>query len=260
MSRLIDKLDRLNKAASQPMGFRATRDDLAGSTIILVASIDIGPSDEIRNCVAGADALFLQAAGSSLPVKSVGAIVKSLSGIPCGIRVEDTGKAKMDGYIQAGCDFLVFSAESPIGRLPRNEKIGKLLLLDPSIDDSLVRSINNLPVDAVITTDLSRPGDVITWHHLMAVQRLALLLTKPVLIPVSSGISPGELEAIREAGIDGILVEASTSRPGRIEEIRQIITQLPPPSAKKHGKSDVLLPRNSGTPEPDVPDEDDDYE
>lgn len=260
MSRLIDKLDKSNKTSSQPMGFRATRDDLAESKIILIAGVKTGTTDEIKDCTTGADAVLLRASGASQSAKSVQAAVKSLPEIPCGLNIENIGKTKIDSYIQSGCDFLVFPAESPVNLMPQDEKTGKLLLVDPLLDDSLVRVINSLPVDAVITTELSKAGEAITWRHLMAVQRMVLLLSKPVIIPVSSGISSGELKAIWDADIDGILVEASTGEPGRIEEIRQAIKKLPPRSAKQHGKSDVLLPHTSSATESITPDEDDDYE
>ena len=259
MSRLIDKLDKSKKATSHPMGFRATREDADESRLFLIASIPVNVADKISECVTGADAALLKATGSSLSVKSVQEIVEAIPGVPVGISIKDIGKTKIDSYLQSGGDFLVFSAESPVDLTSQEEKIGKLLQIDPSMEDSLVRIVNNLPVDAVITTELFKNVEAITWQQLMVIQRLALLITKPVIIPVSAGISPGELQAIRDADIDGILVEVDAAEPGKLEKIRQAIKKLPPKSTRKPEKSDVLLPRNSAT-ESAIPDEEDDYE
>jgi hypothetical protein len=260
MSRLIDKLDKLKKAAPQPMGFRANRGKADETGIILIADAPFSATEKISEYAAGADAVYLKAEGSGLSVESVKATAEAIPEIPCGISTGDIGKTGADGYLKAGCDFLVFPGESPVMSLPDDEKTGKLIQIDPSLEDSLIRVVNNLPVDAVITTELFKSAGTITWRDLMVAQRIALLLTKPVIVPVAADITSDELKAVRDAGIEGILVEVNAAVPGKIQEIRQIIENLPPKSIQKPGKSDALLPRSTAgsvTPEEE---EEDDYE
>jgi hypothetical protein len=258
MSRLVDKLNKTNKSITQPMGFRTSRSEGEESSLVIIASADSSTFDVIKEYTAGADAVCLIKGGSAISAKSIQPIVKALSGIPCGISIEDTGSKKLDEFIRAGCDFLLFTAESPVESIPQDEKTGKLLRVDPSLEDSLARVINNLPVDAVITTEVTDKGKAITWQHLMNIQRLATLITKPVIIPVPPNISHGELRAVRDADIDGIMVAADPGESGRIERIRRGIRELPPRLVKKRGKSDALLPRSTNPTESAVPEEDDD--
>jgi hypothetical protein len=240
------------------MGFRTSRSEGDEPSLVIIAGTAPGDPDAIKEYTAGADAVFLQATDSGISAKTIQPIVELLSGIPCGISVDDAGSKKLDDFIKAGCDFLVSLTESPVGILPQDEKTGKLLRINPSLEDSLARVINNLPVDAVITTEVTDKGKPITWQNLMSIQRLATLITKPVIIPVSPKISSGELRAIRDTDIGGILVAADPGEPGRIEKIRRYIRELPPRSVKKRDKSDVLLPHSAGMVESAVPEEDDD--
>ena len=258
MSQLIDKLNKTNKSAAQPMGFRTSQSEGEEASLVIIAGAETSTPEAIEEYTNGADAVYLTTGSSKISAKTIQPIVKALPKIPCGISITDASSKKLDEFIGAGCDFLVFTAESPVGPIPQDEKTGKLLRIDPSLEDSLTRVINNLPVDAVITTEITGKEKAITWQHLMNIQRLAMLITKPVIIPVPSDVSVDELRAIREADIDGILVDADPGEPERIERIRRDIRALPPRSVKKRGKSDVLLPRGNGPAESVALEEDDD--
>jgi hypothetical protein len=65
-----------------------------------------------------------------------------------------------------------------------------------------------------------------------------------------------ELKALWEADIDGVLVEVDITGAGDLKELRQVAGKLPPRSARKRGKMDVLLPRTGmETPTAAPPDE-----
>lgn len=258
MSQLIDKLNKTNRSVTQPMGFRTSRSEGEELSLVIIAGVDYSTPESIEEYAAGADAVYLTTGSPGISIKSIQPIIKALSRIPCGISVEDAGNKKLDNFIEAGCDFLVFSEDSPVGPIPQDEKTGKLLRVDPSLEDSLARVISNLPLDAVITRQVTSKKTTMTWQYLMNIQRLATVITKPVIIPVTPDISTSELRAIRDADIDGILVDTDPREPGRIERIRRDIRGLPPRSEKKHGKSDVLLPRSTRPAESEASEEDDD--
>ena len=259
MSRLLDKFTKLKKTTSQPMGFRASHGDTKEPDMVVIASLPVGAADNAKDYTAGADAVYLKAEGASLTANSVGDIIKSITEIPCGISIADIGKSKVNSYLQAGCDFMVLPMESPVTLLPDEEDVGKLIQIDLSIDDSLARAVNNLPINAVMTTELSGKAETITLKELMIIQRIALLISKPVIIPVSPGISAEELKLVRDAGVEGIMVVVNTKAPDRVKEISEAIRNLPPTATRKYDKSDVLLPRGSST-EPLIQEEEDDYE
>ena len=78
-----------------------------------------------------------------------------------------------------------------------------------------------------LAADGGEAGEPIAWHHLMLFQRLANLLSKPLLVPVPLNITAGELKALWEAGVDGVVVEAGAEPPaGGLKELRQAIGKL----------------------------------
>ncbi len=264
MSRLIDELNRVARAIPQPMGFRAARPVSSEPRILLIASLaQTGDTDRLADCVAGADAVLLRLAKSDLTAKTLPIIAGSLPDIPWGGWLEDIGAKKIGSLVEAGCDFVVFPAASHVSATPQDDKVGKVLQIDASSGEGLLRTVNNLPVDAVLADNMYQAGSAISWHSLMLMQRLVNLVTKPLLVPLSLKVSASELKALWEAGIDGVVVEADARQPGKLKELRQAIDKLPPRSSRKHGKAEAMLPHvgTAGVTETETEEEDEeDYE
>lgn len=242
MSRLIDELNRVAKATPQPMGFRAARSAPSEPRILLIASLSQGgDADRLADHVDGADAVLLHLAKSELATKALQKIATSLPDIPWGGWLEDIGAKKMEALVEAGCDFVVFPASSRVSAIPQDDKLGKILQVEPSLSEGLLRAINDLPVDVVLTTD-SYEDDSIAWHHLLHFQRLANLLNKPLLVPAPLNVTASELKALWETGVDGVVVEAGIESAGGLRELRQAISKLTFRPQRKRGKSEALLP------------------
>ena len=262
MSRLIDKLTKATQAALQPMGFRTAHADREETKMLVIAGVKLDTTGQIGDYVAGADVVWLRSGKARLSAKVIQPVIESMPDIPCGVSLEDTGTGNAKALIKAGCDFLVFTDTSPIEAVPADdEDIGKILQVEPSLEDSMIRVINNLPVDAVLASVSYKANTPLAWHDLMSLQRLGLLLTKPLLALVSPGISSSELKAIWEADVDGVVIEADPSQADLFKGIRRTISELPPRTAKKHGKSEALLPYTGSTGQTGPPDEEEeDYE
>lgn len=255
MSQLIDKLNRVGKAASQPMGFRSARTVKSESRIILIASLVPGDTSRLADVAASADAVLLRLVKSRLTANVIQKIAGALPDIPWGGYLEDTGMKRVAALVEAGCDFLVFPAASPVAATPQEEKVGKVLQVESTLDNGSLRAINDLAVDAVLIIDAFQADGSIAWHHLIKIQRLANLLTKPLIVPVPLNVADSELKAIWEAGAEGVVVEADTGKPEVLEELRRAISKLPPRSARKRGKAEALLPQVSGDEAKAIPDE-----
>jgi hypothetical protein len=147
--------------------------------------------------------------------------------------------------VEAGGDFLVFPASSRISTAPTDKKPGRILQVESSMDDSLLRAVNSLPVDAVLAADTFAGGSLV-WHELMIFQHLANTLSKPLIINIPADTTEAELKALWEAGADGLLVEASAMKAGGLKALQKAIGNLPPRSERKRGKIDALLPRTGG--------------
>ncbi len=255
MSRLIDELRKSGQAATQPMGFRTARTAESAPRIVLVASLVPGAIDAPAGYVDGANAVLLRPVKSHPAVKTIENVVSNLPDIPWGFCFEDSGDKAAAVLVEAGCDFLIFTSAGPVTAAPHDDKAGTILEVESSLQDSLLRALNDLPVDAVLTANVCQSGESMAWHHIINIQRITNLLNKPLLVRISPRTTESELKLLWEAGVDGAVVEVEVERPGELKELRRLIDKLPPRSARRHGKAEALLPRVGGEAKEAPPDE-----
>ncbi len=260
MSRLLDKFQNAAKASVQPMGFRTSKTAPPVPGFLLIAST---APDVLKDHseIAGADAVLLLAKGEVPAAKYIGKIIDSVGETPVGLYMEDADDEDIAALTEAGCDFFVFTASSRyVAAPPEEKKPGRILEIESSMDDSLLRAVNALPVDAFIAADTFK-GGALSWHELMIFQHLANTFGKPLIINLPPDATEAEIKALYEAGIDGAVVDANSLEDGGLKKLQEVIRKLPAKSARKRGKVDVLLPRLGGTaPSEPPPDEEEEEE
>ncbi len=241
MSKTIDKLKKLSQTAPTPMGFRTSKMTETPTPIMIIGRTAVKATATAGKTDSGADALLIYSGKAGLSAASVQKTAKSFGDVPWGVYLEESGEIT-GAMAEAGCDFVVFSPATMVSELPRDEKVGKIVEVDASMDDGLLRAINDLPADAVLVTDASGKSDRLVWHQLMIYRHLANFIVKPMIVPVSDSISEAELKALQDAGIDGVMAEIDGES---LKELRKAISKLPARSVKKREKG-VLLPHTGG--------------
>lgn len=261
MSRLIDKFHEASKVAAPPMGFRAARPATATPKILLITSLEAGELEKHADYLDAADAVLVRFIDTNLTVKAVQKIGSVLPDVSWGLYLAD-GDTKKVTAMEAGADFVLFPSDSQVADTPKDDKTGKILQVESSMDDGLLRAINDLPVDAVLAADaFEGEAPALVWHQLMIFQHLANLISKPLIIPVPASIGEKELKALWDAGVDGIILEADKAGEAGLKQLRQVIDKLPPRAGRKRGKVSVVLPRTPGeAPAPAPPDEEEEEE
>lgn len=238
MSKFIDKLRQSSQLAARPMGFKASQ-TISRPRLVLVAGLGQSKIDASDELVAGADAGLLPVTGPS-GITRLKEVVKSASGITWGGWLEAPGRGEVKKLAGAGADFVIFPAEKMPLSLPDTEEMGRILAIAPQGEGWLIPAINDLPLDAVFIDSQSKGG--LTWHQLMTIKRIADLLVKPVLVPVNADISQKELQLLWEAGVDGVVADATPDKHGELKELRRIIDSLTPPSKGRRWKARALVP------------------
>ncbi len=260
MSRLIEKFHEASRVAAPPMGFRTARQAAAPPKILLIASLEAGTLEKRTDYMEAADAVLVRFTSTALTAKAVQKIAASLPDTPWGLYLADED-TKKGAPIEAGADFVLFPIDSQVADTLKDDKTGKILQVESSMDDGLLRAVNDLPVDAVLAADTFEGNGPLVWHQLMIFQHLANLISKPLIVPTSAGVSEKELKTLWDAGVDGIMVEVDKAGAAGLKELRQAIDKLPPRSGRKRGKVSVVLPRTAGeTPAPTPPDEEEEEE
>ncbi len=258
MSRFIDALDRLSRVEAQPLGFRTKQPASSKPRIQLVASLAQGNAGSLVDRVADADAGLLRIADASSAVETLKRVSQAVSDVPWGGWLQDGSVEEVEHMVKAGCDFLVFPAAGTPLAIADNT-IGKIVEVESSLAEGLLRAVNELPIDGVFVAG-ERGGDYsLTWQHLMLFKRFADVLTKPLLVTIPSGLAPSELQALWEAGVDGVVVEITAEQPrDALGRLRQLVDNLTFPQPRKREKAEPLLPHLA--PEPSAPPEEEEEE
>lgn len=240
MSKLIDRLVQTTETVSLPIGFRVIQPAPAKPKMTLIARIepaaDIAP---LADYVSSADAAIIAPARTGQ--KTVTDIARSLPDTVWGLWLEEKSHQSITTSIKAGADFFIMPLDSEPD-LPGIEKAGKILLLESSLSEGLIRTINELPVDAVLLSDGEEGGTAVTWHQLMLCQRFTDLLPKPMLLTVPASVSRAELKALWDTGVDGVVIPVKTTKQAeKLKGLRQIIDKSDF-TARPRKKMAALLP------------------
>ncbi|HJX70121.1 MAG TPA: hypothetical protein VJ441_03405, partial [Dehalococcoidia bacterium] len=132
------------------------------------------------------------------------------------------------------------------------EEIGKVMKIALPCDDGLIRTIDQLPIDAVLL-DFREEGKNLTISQLMNCQWLAGSIGKPLLVAIQQELTDKEIQALWEAGVNGVVVEVRDKTQQRLVKLCQAIKALSPATRKLRERR-VVLPHlggeaNSATPE-----------
>jgi len=240
------------------MGFRAAQPVSQGPKMVLVASLAQANIDDLANYVAGADAGLLRVPESGSGAKSLQKVLQVVPDIPWGGWLGGS-QGEIKQIAKAGCDFVVFSAANTPLTMLQGDEVGKVLEVEASISEGLLRAVDELPVDAVLITTEQEGEQFITWHHLMLFQRFAHLLSKPLLVSAPSNITANELQILWGAGVTGVVVEVKLGQPAeKLRELRQEIDKLIFPPQRRGGKVEALLPPKIGGETDIIPEEEED--
>ncbi len=253
MSIFADKLRSISKSSGTPIGFHAPISELKMPAMSLVVGLSGTQVKETRVLAdANADAGLMLSEGTG--AKTVKQIVEAAGDVPVGLFVKNMSEERIDELATAGCDFLVFDIRIPVTVLHK-EGVGKFMMIEPALDQGLVRAINSFEIDGVFVT--GGDGDsFVALEHLLVCRRFVELLEKPVIATLPSVVSKSELTSLWLAGVDGIVTPAMQPVEA-LTGLKKMIGDLPRGARGRRGKVGVVLPRSG---EGGVGEEDEEHE
>jgi hypothetical protein len=242
MSKFVEKLQNLSKSSTTPIGFHPSVSELKSPPMLLIEGLS-GTQIKEAKIVAdvNADAGLILSEGTN--AKVVKQMVEAVGNVPLGVFVKDMSEEEINELVSVGCDFVVFDVKIPAAVLHK-EGVGKFLMIEPSLDQGLVRAINSLGVDGVFIS--SRGGDsFVTVEHLLVCRRFVELLEKPVMITLPSLVTKTVLTNLWQVGVDGV-VAPSTQSVDALAELKKMISDLPRGARGRRAKTGALLPHYGG--------------
>jgi hypothetical protein len=257
MSRLIDKLTSMRKAEPRSMGFAMNRPAVEKPKMQLIAGIAAGNPDKVSAALSPVDAVLIEVEKAG-DLKAVKKLCQAKDGVPAGGWLKVNNDEILQDLTEGSCDFAVFLATSPVA-VTDNEKIGRIMELDATIGEGLLRTVNDLPLDAVLVSGIGAENRM-TLDRLMSIRRLTYIISKPILVSIPDSLSVSELQALWDMGVSGVFVESvNEESAGKLAALRQSIDKLTPPSDKKKGKTTAILPQmqaEAAAPQEDEGDDD----
>ena len=232
MSKLLDKLNQISRGPAQPLGFRAAVATPKSPPMVLIAALTEGDAPAAAAAQEYADAVLLSEA------ETTGKLAASLGEFPWGVSLSEATEEKLSQLKGIGCDFLVCDAEKAPLMLLREEAMGRIVEVEPSLPDGLIRATAQLPIDVVLIG--GEPS--LSVHRLMVCQHLANLVRKPLMARTILGISREDLKELWETGLAGVVVPVAGDARKGLLGLRQAIEALPPSRRRRAEKAEALLP------------------
>lgn len=226
MSELLHRLERVNRGSTTAMGFGAAGRVEKVPGMALIGSLSAG-----KRFVQGAATLSKIGADGALitgsgPDGIPSSVAEALKGVPWGVRVPELTGEHAAGYREKGCDFLAFEPQrTQVGAL-EDEDTAYVLCVPSGMDEQSLRAIEDLPVDAVLLT-LESIQPPLTLEHLLAIGVVRGSFSKYLLLEAPASLSSGELEGLKEVGVDGLVVDATSLSAKEMEGLRDRLLSLP---------------------------------
>jgi len=243
MSKLSDHIRRASKAEPAPFGFAAAARRTPSPTLLTIVRLSASESGKAGEAAkGGADAVIV--AGDAGQLKDAGdAVLGAVPGKP--------DRKSVSALREAGADFVVLSADAPAEAM-LEEKIGFVLELRAELDDTHLRLLSDLTLDAVI---VPAPKSPFTVERLLELRRVAALARAPLLVEDDGSADTALLQLLRESGVAGIVVGAGAI--GKLGDLRERIVAIPARGKRREEHAEALVPAQAQGHEHGYDDDDD---
>ena len=233
MSKLAERIRRVTRPEPAPLGFAAAARKPAPTMLSLVR-LSTGDAAKAREAAArGADAVIIDSADP----KKLKEQAEKADSVILGVRPQKAVREAVASLKGAGVDFAVVDAESAMAESLLEENLGYVLALHKSPDDTTLRLLGDLGLDALL---VPAPMQPITLERLLELRRIAALSRTPLLTEITPDADSSLLQILRDSGVAGVVVEGSAI--GKLEGLRERIAALPPRGRRREERAEAVLP------------------
>ena len=225
MSKLIDLISKLGQQSAQPIGFGALTGRVeAAPTMALIGSAsasDLGPG-LVTEIPDGLDAVVLSRseAKSILELRDTGTPEDLVWGVNAG----SLGNDDVDALVSAGCDFFIVERTTPASVIGRPDT-GTLVAVAEPEDRETSAALRSLKIDGSLNTS-GVGSDGLSFGDVIDLVKIGASIGGVMLVTVNDAISDTDLAALRDAGVDGLLVSMSEGE--LVSQLAKSIRELPP--------------------------------
>ncbi len=245
MSVLLDRLDKISRGPIKSMGFGASsRADKVPPMALIGKLSDPAKSAQGASILAkmGADGALIDGLGLDKMTKK---LTKALQKLPWGIRVHELKGDEATRCKEKGCDFLAFAPEEALLDALQDEDTGYILSIQTDMEEIRLRAIEDLPVDAVLLP-FDSSGEPLTLEHLLTIGTVRASFSKHLLLEVSEILSTRELEGLRDIGVIGLVIDATSHSADALQALKERLDSLPAQPRNQSKGHAAVLPSIAG--------------
>lgn len=238
MSKLLERLEQVNKGPVRALGFAPRREAETLPTMLLLAWADGANKQDLSKVSSRTDALVLPlSALESSPSESA-----PPEGSIWGIAFDKADGNLVEIAKEKGGDFVTFNLDGTLVDYLSEGDVARVLQIPANLDDSLMRGLEDLPVD-VILLKRPEPQGPLSLTHMLAISNVRSAMSRYMLLEWDTGLTSHELEQLNDMGIDGIVANLGKMSPSAIGKLKENIDKLPPRKARNEQKLSPTLPR-----------------
>lgn len=244
MSKLLEKLERISEGSGQPIGFGAAVNRTKIAPMLIIASVPAADA-QLSGVIGkeGIDAVLITVENLAKDKKVLAKIDNTEMSVPWGVYMDAVNKEEIEQLIGMGCDYVIFGPARTQATILNEDRIGKVLTIDPTLTDSMIRTISRLSVDAVFLSPVSKEEPHFTVQQLMVYERLAGGTGKHLLAAFPSGKPPADIESLWGLGVRGVAIDLTSEQlEQRLTQIKEAIQKLPSTRKKPKEKIRPTLP------------------
>jgi len=250
MSRLADRIKRVARPETAPMGFGPAVQRRPSPTLLCMLALDNEQVSTVGTAVTGsADAVIV----TGLDAGALKQAIEKLGDLPVGLRLESPERAAVASARGAGADFVLLD-ERASAEAVLEEGVGLILSIDKDVGDTELRVLAGLPLEALEVLSVAEP---LTLRGMLELRRLSMFSQTPLLVEVQPEIGASRLQALRQSGAVGVILDGKHA--DKLAALREAVLSLPPRGRRREERAEALLPPFAAVPadeeeeEPDYP-------
>ncbi len=243
MSKLIELIGRLGQQSAQPIGFGALTgrvESPRAMALIGSASAEKSASHLSSGLPDGVDAIVFSDEDAGSVLEAVGSGV--LGDLVWGASGGDLSNDDLDALTEAGCDYVFVAPSAPAG-VVGNPDLGTIVLAGEPVDRLTGAALRSLRVDGSLNTSAIEGGGM-NFATLVNVVKVGASIGGVMLIETKESISAADLTALRDAGVDGLVVALENTE--LVGQLAESIRELPPRRRPEARGLSPSAPREEG--------------
>jgi hypothetical protein len=240
MSKFLDRMEQIERGTQVPIGFGVARPEkIPGMALVGLISSDYSTGVSTVAGLAPDAALVAGGAGQA----SASELTESLgSTLPWGVRATSMTHEEIQAYQENGCDLLAFPLEGTPVSAVASDEIARILCIEPHMEDGELRAVMALPVDMLL---LSMSGHSGPWtlSELAAVGSVSRRAgDKYILVEISQPPDGKELEALRDIGVHGLVVDVGQLTSEALAGLKKGLLDMPRQRPGRKARHNAIIP------------------